>query len=64
MLKEAQKEASCNGKKVFGRKRIMLSQATDTLISAAANIPASLLIDFPSAPEISQNPCSTGWMQP
>ena len=45
------------------RKQLRLSPATDALISVTVHVLASLLIDFPSAGEISQNSCSAGRIQ-
>lgn len=51
-------DACSSRKNASGRRQLRLSHAADGSILVAGQVLASLLIDFLSAPEISQNPCS------
>lgn len=55
--------ARCRGKHLGGSTSCRPSQATDASISVDSVCPCSLLIDFPSAHEISPNTCSGWWIQ-
>lgn len=55
--------ASHRGGHLGGSGSCRPSQATDASISGGSVCPCSLLIDFPSAHEISPNPCSGAWIQ-